>query len=58
MAGTWNDVEQQTLGDSHLLNTTVRNFAWRGVTVTIKDRETKLPKTLVDACDGIVEAGT
>ena len=51
------DIEREALAESHLLNTTVRNFAWRGVTVTVKDRETKQPKTIVDMCDGVVEAG-
>ena len=35
----------------------MRNISWKGVTVTVKDRETKLPKVIVDNVEGIVEAG-
>ncbi len=52
------DLEQGTLTDAPLLNTTVHTLAWKGVTVTVKDRETKLPKTIVDNVSGLVEAGT
>ena len=51
------DVEQRPVAEKHLLNNTVKNFTWRGVTVTVKDRETKEPKTIVDNVEGIVEAG-
>jgi len=52
------DVEKQAAGDeAHLLNTTVRSISWRGVTVTVKDRETGLPKNIVEDMEGIVEAG-
>lgn len=51
------DPEQHPVAEKHLVNTTVRNMTWRGVTVTVKDRETKEPKAIVDAVDGIVEAG-
>lgn len=52
------DVEQQPVGtDTHLQNTTVQNFSWRGVSVTVKDRETKQPKVIVDNVEGHVEAG-
>lgn len=51
------DVEQQPVAEKHLLNTTVKNITWRGVTVTVKDRETKEPKAIVDNVEGVVEAG-
>ncbi|KAK4149738.1 ABC transporter G family member 15 [Chaetomidium leptoderma] len=51
------DVERGSAANSHLLNTTVHSLAWKGITVTVKDRETKLPKTIVDNVQGIVEAG-
>lgn len=52
------DLERQhSIAEAHLRNTTVHNISWQGVTVTVKDRETKLPKTIVDNVDGIVEAG-
>ncbi|KAJ4324157.1 hypothetical protein N0V84_003990 [Fusarium piperis] len=51
------DLEECPVAEKHLLNTTVKNLTWRGVTVTVKDRETKKPKTIVDNVEGIVEAG-
>lgn len=55
------DIEKQRGGGSgshHLLrNTTVHNISWSGVTVTVTDRETKQPKTLLDNVQGYVEAG-
>lgn len=51
------DVEQHAVAEAHLKNTTVRNITWKGVTVTVKDRETKLLKTIVENVEGIVEAG-
>lgn len=51
------DLEENPVAEKHLLNTTVKNLTWRGVTVTVKDRETKEPKTIVDNVEGVVEAG-
>ncbi|KAK3938488.1 P-loop containing nucleoside triphosphate hydrolase protein [Diplogelasinospora grovesii] len=51
------DVEGRAVAEAHLMNTTVRNITWTGVTVTVKDRETKQPKTIVENVSGIVEAG-
>ncbi|KAF5631014.1 ATP-binding protein [Fusarium sp. NRRL 25303] len=51
------DSEQRPVAEKHLLNTTIKNFTWRSVTVTVKDRETKQPKAIVDNVEGIVEAG-
>jgi hypothetical protein len=51
------DIEKGIVVDDHLTNTTVRSISWRNVTVTVKDRETKLPKAIVENVEGIVEAG-
>lgn len=54
------DIEKQhgSAAGSHLLrNTTVHNISWSGITVTVTDRETKQPKTLLDNVQGYVEAG-
>ncbi|KAK6866268.1 hypothetical protein PG995_002796 [Apiospora arundinis] len=53
------DLEQggSTAADAHLLNTTVSSIAWRGVTVTVRDRKTKEPRNLVENVEGYVEAG-
>jgi hypothetical protein len=52
------DVEQKVVDEAHLQNTTVHNFTWQGVTVTVKDRKTKQPKVILDGIDGTVRAGT
>jgi hypothetical protein len=51
------DVEQSAAAKDHFRNTTVHNISWEGITVTVKDRETKQPKTLVHNVNGMVEAG-
>ena len=51
------DPESGFDGDAHLLNTTVRHFTWAGVTVTVKDRNTKELRNIVDDVEGTVEAG-
>jgi hypothetical protein len=51
------DIEQQAATESHLMNTTIHNISWKNVTVKVQDRETKLPKAIVDGVDGIVRAG-
>lgn len=51
------DIEQKTLDDANLLNDTVRNYSWSGVSVVVKDHKTKQPKAILENVDGIVEAG-
>ncbi|KAK2589977.1 hypothetical protein QQS21_012342 [Conoideocrella luteorostrata] len=52
------DPEQQSaVGDAHLQNSSVQSITWSGVTVTVKDRETKKPKNIVDDAAGVVQAG-
>ncbi|KAI8662548.1 ABC transporter domain-containing protein [Fusarium sp. Ph1] len=51
------DLEERPVAEKHLFNTTVKHLTWRGVTVTVKDRETKEPKAIVDNVEGVVEAG-
>ncbi|KAK4135363.1 P-loop containing nucleoside triphosphate hydrolase protein [Trichocladium antarcticum] len=55
--GSDTDIEKFAAAEAHLRNTTVHNISWQGVTVTVKDRETGLPKTLVDNVHGLVKAG-
>lgn len=50
------DIEERA-GDGHLINTTVKSFAWRDITVTVKDHKTKQPKSLLWNVNGIVKAG-
>lgn len=51
------DAEMMGASDAHLLNSTVHNISWQGINVTVKDRETKKPKNIVDRVDGFVQAG-
>ena len=41
----------------HLLNAAIQSFSWEDVTVTVKDRATKLPKEILSGVNGIVKAG-
>lgn len=50
------DVEKKG-ADKHFLNTTVKDFAWQNITVTVKDHKTKKPKDLLHRVNGIVKAG-
>jgi hypothetical protein len=50
------DVEKT--GDyAHLTNSSVQNFTWENVTVTVKDRNTGAAKAILNNCSGIVKAG-
>jgi hypothetical protein len=45
--------------DRHfLMNQTVQNISWRGLTVTVKDRETKKARDLINDISGDVQHGT
>jgi hypothetical protein len=51
------DIEATQDDREYLTNTSVRSFSWEGVTVNVKDRKTKRPKTLLQSIDGFVTAG-
>lgn len=38
-------------------NSSVRSFSWLDLKVTVKDRKTKQPLTILDSCSGNVQAG-
>ncbi|POR37899.1 ABC transporter G family member 15 [Tolypocladium paradoxum] len=48
---------EQGSADAHLFNSTVQSLTWSGVAVTVNDRETKKPRTIVGNASGIVNAG-
>jgi hypothetical protein len=50
------DLEQNDSGH-FLMNETVRNFSWQGLTVTVKDRETKESRDLLNDISGDVQHG-
>lgn len=51
------DIEKDAGGYPHLTNATIRSFSWDGVTVTVKDRQTKQSKEILSDVSGIVKAG-
>jgi hypothetical protein len=51
------DVEKAGGDYAHLTNTSVRDFTWDNVTVTVKDRVSGGAKVILDECRGIVKAG-
>jgi hypothetical protein len=51
------DIEATQDDREYLTNTSVRSFSWEGVTVNVKDRKTKTPKTLLQSINGFVTAG-
>jgi hypothetical protein len=51
------DIEHSAHDTSYLDNCVVQNLAWSDVTVTVPDRETKLPKEILSVVSGYVAAG-
>ncbi|EPE25597.1 P-loop containing nucleoside triphosphate hydrolase [Glarea lozoyensis ATCC 20868] len=51
------DIEDGVVTETHLMNNDVKNFTWKGVTVTVKDSKTGAPKVILDNIDGVVQAG-
>ena len=52
------DIEKMIGGDyAQLTNTNIRSFGWKGVSVTVKDRQSQQPKTILSDINGIVKAG-
>ena len=52
------DIEDKAVAEGYLTNTSVSSISWENITVNVKDRETKLPKSLVEDVSGLVRAGT
>ncbi|KAJ5486714.1 hypothetical protein N7530_001014 [Penicillium desertorum] len=50
------DLERNDSGH-FLMNETVRNFSWQGLTITVKDRETKKARDLINDISGDVQHG-
>lgn len=52
------DIENAAGGhQTQLTNTNVRSLGWKGVTVTVKDRQSQQPKTILSDVNGIVKSG-
>lgn len=55
MAVAQPDIENGS--DDHFHNKSIRSFLWTGVTVTVKDRQSKQHKTILSNIDGMVKQG-
>jgi ABC-type multidrug transport system ATPase subunit len=52
------DVEKSAgAGYAHLANISIQSFGWKGVSVVVKDRQTKQPKNILSDVNGVVNAG-
>ncbi|TVY42239.1 ABC transporter G family member [Lachnellula occidentalis] len=51
------DLELNAISGVHLVNDTVKSFGWKAMTVTVKDRTTKEPLSILTDANGIVRAG-
>jgi hypothetical protein len=51
------DVEKHAGDSHHLSNTTIKNFVWKDLTVTVKDNKTGKPKRILTSVEGCVKAG-
>ena len=50
------DLERNESG-RFLMNYSVQNFSWSGLTVTVKDRQTKQPRDLINGVSGDAQQG-
>ena len=51
------DLELSAIPSAHLINDIVHAFGWRAMNVTVKDRATKSPLSILTDANGLVEAG-
>ncbi|KEF61061.1 uncharacterized protein A1O9_02626 [Exophiala aquamarina CBS 119918] len=50
-------VDIESVSQDLFTNTSIQSFSWQELTVTVKDRKSKLPLTILDSCSGNVQAG-
>jgi len=51
------DLELNPIHSAHLVNDIVQTFGWKSMNVTVKDRVTKLPLSILSDANGHVKAG-
>lgn len=51
------DLEQRGNDNSYLENRIIEKLSWQDITVTVPDRETKLPNEILSTVSGHVAAG-
>lgn len=48
---------ESAAADTHLLNETVQELSWRGISVMVRDKATKNERKILDNVGGTVKAG-
>ncbi|KAL4955224.1 P-loop containing nucleoside triphosphate hydrolase protein [Aspergillus filifer] len=56
-AADFNTDLERNDADQFLMNHSIRDFSWKDLTVTVKDRRTKQPRNLIDGLNGSVQQG-
>ena len=51
------DLELNRIPNAYLINNVVHSFAWKSMNVTVKDRVTKSPLSILEDANGLVRAG-
>ncbi len=51
------DLELNSVPTAHLINDVVQTFGWQGMNVTVKDRATNQPLSILSDANGVVKAG-
>jgi ABC-type multidrug transport system ATPase subunit len=51
------DLELNPVPSAHLINDIVQSFGWQSMNVTVKDRLTKQPLSILSDANGLVKAG-
>lgn len=51
------DLELNAVPSAHLVNDIVQTFGWQAMNVTVKDRVTKSPLSILTDANGLVKAG-
>lgn len=51
------DLELNAIPSEHLVNDIVKTFGWKAINVTVKDRTTKGPLSILTDANGLVRAG-
>jgi ABC-type multidrug transport system ATPase subunit len=51
------DLELNAVPSAHLVNEIVQSFSWKSMNVTVKDRATKSPLSILTDANGLVKAG-
>jgi ABC-type multidrug transport system ATPase subunit len=51
------DLELNTVPTAHLINDIVQTFGWQDINVSVKDRVTKSPLSILTNANGLIKAG-